>query len=162
MAVLCCWLFGGCALSPLPRDLAIYLNRDIYAIAELETIALSCYAAQTGTNFVSDQSLRSALASNIIPAYERFSHLAGRIEPQTRPVQALHALYLKAAALRMRGFRTILFALETHDSVLVQEANRMLAQGEHDVVLWRTEMADLAKGYGLKLDGMTGGSSTQK
>jgi len=155
-------MFEGCALSPSPRDLSIYLNRDIYAIAELETIALSCYAAQTGANYVSDQSLSSALASNIIPVYERFSHLAGRIEPQTRPVQALHSLYLKAASLRMRGFRTILLALDTQDSLLVQEANRMLAQGQHDVVLWRTEMADLAKGYGLKLDGMAGGSSTQK
>ena len=154
-------MLEGCALRPLPRDLAIYLNRDIYAIAELETIALSCYAGQTGANYVSDQSLSSALSSNIIPVYERFFQLAGRIEPQTRPVQALHSLYLEAASLRMRGFRTILLALETQDPLLVQEANRMLAQGEHHVVLWRSEMADLAKGYGLNLEGMTAGPSNQ-
>ena len=79
MLLLCCWSITQCALKPIPRDLAIYYNRDICGIAELETLALERYADVTGENYTSDEALRQSLETVIIPAYKRFADLAIQI-----------------------------------------------------------------------------------
>lgn len=147
--LICCCLTAACALQPLPRDLATYLNRDVYAIVELEKIALRSYGAHTGENFISDQDLRRSLDEEIIPAYRRFADLATRIEPRTEAIRRLHALYRKAAALRLRGFRMVVSAIDIQDRALIRQANGLLRQGHAYVVQWQTQVASLADEYGM-------------
>lgn len=148
---LCCYISGHCALRPTPRDLTAYINRDIYGIAELEEMALKRYGELTGDNYISDEALRTALEAEIIPAYKRFATLAESVKPQTKPVQRLHGIYRKAAALRLQGFRMVLLALETQDPDLVRQANRMLKQGQHFIAQWQASMTDMTEQYGLAL-----------
>ncbi|MGD9216246.1 MAG: hypothetical protein PVJ84_15625 [Desulfobacteraceae bacterium] len=148
--LLCCYIFSHCTLRMLPRDLATYINRDIYGIVELEEIALSRYQELTGDNYISDQALRASLAAEIIPVYSRFTGLVGKIRPQTKAVRKLHVIYRNAASLRLQGFRTILLAIDTQDPDLVHQANRMLDQGQHLVTLWQGRLAQLSGQYGLE------------
>ena len=152
MLLLCCWLITQCALRPVPRDLATYYNRDIYGIAELETLALERYADVTGENYTSDEELRQSLETVIIPAYKRFADLTVQINPQTEPVRKLHALYREAAALRLQGFRIILLALDSRDPSLVRQANRLLVQAGEPVAQWQANLSELAAQHGLNLD----------
>jgi hypothetical protein len=154
LMLLCCGLFSHCALRPIPRDLAVYVNRDIYAVAELENLGLKRYAALTGDNYISDTALREALAKEIIPAYSQFADLARRIEPKTEPVQKLHSLYRKAADYRLKGFRMILQAVDTQDRYLVSQANRMLDQGRQFIEQWRASLVELTAQYGLENKGV--------
>ena len=152
MVFLCCWLNCHCALRPIPRDLALYVNHDIYAIAELENSGLQRYGALTGNNYISDAALRHALDMEIIPAYTRFATLVCQIEPQTEPVQKLHALYRKAVNFRLQGFRVVLLAIDTQDPDLMRQANGMLDQGQHFITQWRTLLAQMAGQYGMERD----------
>jgi predicted ester cyclase len=147
--LLSCYISAQCALRATPRDLATYMNRDIYGIAELEAMTLERYAELTGDNYISDHVLQSSLQTEIIPAYTHFTDLVGKIKPETTPVQELHAVYRSAARLRLQGFRTILMAIETQDPDLVQQANRMLDQGRQLVSRWREQLADMSDQFGL-------------
>jgi hypothetical protein len=148
--LLCCWSVTQCALRPVPRDLAVYINRDVDGIAGLEEVGLKRYAELTGDNFVSDQALRQGLESRVIPAYRRFSVLADEIRPHTEPVRQLHALYREAATLRLQGFRTILLAIDTQDPDLIRQANRMLEEAQQLITQWRAGLDRMAGQYGLK------------
>jgi hypothetical protein len=150
MVLLCCWAVTQCALRPIPRDLAVYVNRDVDGIAGLEELALRRYAGMTGDNYVSDQALRRALETQVIPVYERFSVLADGIRPRTEPVRRLHALYRQAATLRLRGFRMILLAIDTRDPDLVRQANRLLEQARQLIVQWRDRLDRMAEAYELR------------
>jgi len=149
---MCCWLSCQCALRPVPRDLAVYVNHDLYAIAELEDLGLKRYAALTGDNYISDAALRDALDMEIIPAYTRFETLACQIEPQTEPVRNLHSFYRKAATFRLQGLRMVMLAIDTQDPYVVRQANRMLDQGQQAIEQWRARLAQMAGQYGLELN----------
>jgi hypothetical protein len=148
--ILCCWSATQCALRPVPRDLAVYINRDVNEIAGLEEVGLKRYTGLTGKNYISDKALRQALESQIIPAYTRYLALADEINPQTEPVRQLHSLYRRAAALRLRGFRTILLAIDTQDPDLVRPANRMLDNARKLVAQWQARLDRMAGQYGLE------------
>ena len=150
LLLLCCCALVQCALKPIPRDLAVYVNRDVDGISGLEDEGLKCYAGQSGVNFVSDQALRQALVSQVIPAYTRLSVLAGGIKPRTEPVKQLHSLYRQAAILRLQGFRTILLAIDTQDPDLVGQANRTLDRAQQLTAQWQAGVDRLAAKYGLK------------
>jgi hypothetical protein len=148
--LLCCLSVTQCALRPIPRDLAVYINSDVDGIAGLEEQGLKRYTELTGTNYISDQALRQALESQVIPAYQRFSVLADEIRPQTVPVQQLHTLYRQAAALRLQSFRMILLAIDTQDPDLVRQANGMLGRAQQCIVQWQTRLDRMARQYGLE------------
>jgi hypothetical protein len=150
MMLLCCWAVTQCALRPIPRDLAVYVNRDVDGIAGLEEMGLKRYAELTGENYVSDQALHQGLESQVIPIYTRFSVLAHGIEPRTEPVRQLHALYRQAATLRLQGFRTILLAIDTQDPVLVRQANHMLERAGQLIAQWQERLDTMAATYGLR------------
>jgi hypothetical protein len=150
MLLLCCWAVTQCALRPIPRDLAVYVNRDVGGITGLEELGLKRYAELTGENYVSDQALRQGLESQVIPAYKRFSVLANGIRPRTEPVRQLHSLYRQAATLRLQGLRTILLAIDTQDPDLVRQANRMLEGAQQLIVQWQARLDRMAGQYGLK------------
>lgn len=149
--LLCCLIASQCALRPTPRDLSVYINRDIHGIAELENMALQRYGELTGDNYISDTALRDALDAEIIPVYKRFTVLAGKIKPRAEMVQNLHALYRKAAAFRLQGFRTVLLAIDSQDPDLILEANRMLDQGQNFIQQWQARQFDMAGQHGLEL-----------
>ena len=90
------------------------------------------------------------MESQVIPAYERFSALADGIEPRTGPVRELHALYRRAATLRLQGFRMILLAIDTQDHDLVRQANRMLEEARQLIARWQERLDDMAGRYGLR------------
>jgi hypothetical protein len=148
--LLCCCSVTQCALRPIPRDLAVYINRDVDGIAGLEEAGLKRYAELTGENYVSDQALHQALELQVIPVYTRFSHLADEIEPQTEPVRQLHSLYRQAATLRLQGFRMILLAIDTQDSVLVRQANRKLERAQLLITQWQARLDRMTGQYGLE------------
>jgi hypothetical protein len=149
IALLCCYMLTHCALRAAPRDLATYINHDIYGIAELEKITLGRYAELTGVNYISDPVLQSSLQTEIIPVYTHFAELVRKIRPQTKQVRKLHAVYCRAVRYRLQGFRTILTAIETEDPDLVQHANHMLDQGRQLVAQWREQLADMSDQFGL-------------
>jgi hypothetical protein len=150
IVLLCCWSVIQCTLRPIPRDLTVYINRDVDGIAGLEEQGLKRYTELTGKNYISDQALRQALESQVIPAYARFSVLADEIKPRTEPVQQLHALYRRAAELRLQAFRIILLAIDTQDPDLVRQANRMLERAQQRITQWQASLDQMARQYGLE------------
>lgn len=150
MVLLCCWAVTQCALRPVPRDLATYVNRDVGGIAGLEELGLRRYAELTGANYVSDQALRRGLESQVIPVYKRFSVLAEEIKPRTEPVRQLHALYRRAATLRLQGFRLILLAIDTQEPDLIRKANRMLEEARQLISQWQGRLDKMGGQYGLR------------
>ena len=149
---LSCFLLCHCALRPVPRDLASYVNRDIYNITALEGTALKAYDMSTGGNYRSDQVLRNVLDTEVIPTYSRFVQLTGRIRPETIAVRDLHGIYRNAAGLRLQGFRTVLLALDTSDPDMIRQANRMLDQGQNLFRQWQEKVATMTRQYDLQLN----------
>jgi hypothetical protein len=148
----CFLMITQCALRPIPRDLATYINRDIQGIRELEQLSLERYAGLTGKNFISDASLQDSLAGEIIPTYSRFLEMACRVKPQTEPVKNLHALFQKAAMARLNGFRLVSLAIESQDPNIMSRANISLNRGQVQAIQWKTQLSAMAREYDLELN----------
>ncbi len=144
------FLLAGCLADNVARDLGVYVNRDVYSIAELEQGCLDRYRSVTGVNYHGDESLYRILKTEILPVYGSFCVMARKIEPRTEKVKRLHSYYLQAAHFRLRGFKTVALAIESRDPDLIRVANDNFSKAADAANQWRSQVGDLAELHGIK------------
>jgi hypothetical protein len=143
----------GCATDPVATDLAGYLNQGVMNIAELEQKALASYAAVTGSNYTSDESVYNALKDSVIPLYRRFLKGLRDLRPETREVRDLNRLYIQAAQSMYDGFKLKMAGIEQNDPNVVMASNRMIEEARIESEKWRNELTSVADRHDLALLG---------
>jgi len=146
-----CW--GGCATDPVATDLAGYLNQGVMNLAELERKSLERYAAVTGSNYTSDESVYNALNDQVIPLYRRFLEGLRSLRPETREVRDLNRLYVQAAQSIYDGFKLKMVGIEQNETYIIIAGNRKIDEGRIQSQRWRSELTALAKKHDLALLG---------
>lgn len=153
-------LLVGCAgTDKVGVDLVEYVNQDILGIAQLETRALSRYAAVIGPNYANDRILLTTLNEEVIPLYKRFLDLLRKVNPREDEIRQLHGVYISGAQDLYEGFKIIRTGLETNDPTLIRIANRKIASGRRETERWRTQLMHLYETHGVKSASTTKGSS---
>ena len=156
-------IFSGCASNknngggkfisgPAADDIVNYVNQGLIAIAELEQESLKRYETVTGENFTSNQKLIETLKDFVVPTYKRFVRGLKNITPEKPEVQKLHAIYIRAAESTLEGFQMIMVGCENNDERIIQQGNKKLDEGRTGLKKWRTELIELAKINGAKIE----------
>ncbi len=145
-------MFSGCLADNVTRDLGLYVNRDVNAIADLEQGCLERYRSVSGENYTNDDTLYRVLKGEILPVYSDFCGLAFRIEPQTEAVKRIHSYYLEAAHYRLQGFRTVALAIESADPALIRVANENFTKAARAAAKWRSSVGEMAELYGITFE----------
>jgi len=140
----------GCAIDPVRRDLADYVNQGILNIAELEKKSLEKYASVTGKNYTTDERVYLTLKQEVIPLYGRFLKGLRNIRPKTDEVKKLHRLYLQGAESLYEGFKEKMYGLEIKNENIILAGNQKIEKGRVQNERWRKELLALAKKHGLK------------
>jgi hypothetical protein len=142
----------GCAVNPVRRDLADYVNQGILNIAELEQKSLQRYASVTGQNYTTERRVYEALRDHVVPLYKRFVEGLRKIRPETEEVKKLHKIYIMGAEHLYEGFKTKMYGLEMKDEKIVLAANEKIQRGAVQNQKWRTELVALARKHGLSAE----------
>ena len=150
MLVLCCALICGCAASAVEKDLVSYINQNMMGMIEVEKAALTRYAEVSGEKYKSDQVLYDVLKSEVVPTYTDFVRVLNQIEPQTDAVKQLHSKFINGSVCRLRGFQTILCAIQTQDADLIRAANNLLTAGARDIATWQTDLEKMYETFEIK------------
>jgi hypothetical protein len=143
----------GCATDPVATDLAGYLNQGVMNIAELERKALDRYAAVTGNNYTSDESVYNALKDHVIPLYRRFLEGLRNLRPETNEVRDLNRLYVQAAQSMYDGFKLKMVGIEQNETNIVIAGNQKIEEARIQSEKWRSELTALANKHDLALLG---------
>ncbi|NNG01988.1 MAG: hypothetical protein HKM93_21565 [Desulfobacteraceae bacterium] len=139
----------GCAVGPVEMDLVNYINQDIMSVAAVEQAALDRYTAVSGMNYESDEKLYETLNTEVVPTYHEFVNALALIQPETKPLKRLHASYIDASVLRLRGFETITNGIRLQDPHLITAANQMFAQSKAAMDDWRQALQELYAAHGI-------------
>ena len=143
----------GCATDPVAMDLAGYLNQGVMNVAELERKSLERYAAVTGSNYTSDQSVYNALKDQVIPLYRRFLEGLRSLRPDTNEVRDLNRVYVQAAQSIYDGFKLKMVGIEQNETYVIIAGNQKIDEGRILTEKWRSELTALAKKHDLALLG---------
>jgi hypothetical protein len=149
-AVALFFLFA-CATDRVATDLAVYLNQGVMNVAELEQKSLERYAAVTGDNYTSDESVYQALKDQVIPLYRRFLEGLRAIRPETDEVRNLNRVIIEAAQAMYEGFRLKMVGIEQDETELILAGNRKIDEGRMKAEAWQGELVGLANRSGLAL-----------
>jgi len=149
-AVALFFLFA-CATDRVATDLALYLNQGVMNVAELEQKSLERYAAVTGDNYTSDESVYHALKDQVIPLYRRFLEGLRAIRPETDEVRNLNRVIIEAAQAMYEGFRLKMVGIEQDETELILAGNRKIDEGRIKAEAWQGELGGLANRTGLAL-----------
>lgn len=147
------FLLSGCAADPVATDLAGYLNQGVMNLAELERKSLERYAAVTGSNYTSDESVYNALKDQVIPLYGRFLEGLRSLRPETREVRDLNRVYVQSAQSIYDGFKLKMAGIEQNETYMIIAGNRKIDEGRIESERWRSELTALAKKHDLALLG---------
>jgi hypothetical protein len=130
----------GCVLSEDQERLAQYINDEILHISPVEEVAFKRYAAVTGENYTSMDSLADALKHEVIPTYERFYDLVKAIKPNDPEISKAHAFYVRGARDILDGFKMKLHGVAEKDVYVINTGNDQIAQGMQQTLTWKSEI----------------------
>ena len=145
-------IMAGCAVDPKKANLVNYLNQDMLSIAQIEVAAFERYALVTDKNYTTDQAVYEALRDEVIPVYERFSHLLNQIRPEDEEVARLHGFYIKGARKILKGFKLKLHGIADGDETVIRLGNAKIDAGFQDNLKWKEQLLALKEERGLKTD----------
>ena len=143
-------LFASCAVDPKKENLANYVNHDMLFIAQIEVEAFERYAAVTGKNYTTDQAVYNALRDEVIPIYQRFSHLLNQIRIEDEAVARAHGHYLKGSKKILKGFKLKLHGIAGKDETVINLGNKKIDEGIRKNLKWREQVIALKEARGLK------------
>jgi len=149
-AVALFFLFA-CATDRVATDLAVYLNQGVMNLAELEQKSLERYAAVTGDNYTSDESVYHALKDQVIPLYRRFLEGLRAIRPETDEVRNLNRIIVEAAQAMYEGFRLKMVGIEQNETGMIMAGNEKIDEARMKTQQWQAELVGLADSSGLAL-----------
>lgn len=133
-------------------DLYTYIQYNLKEVIPLEKKAVESYQSVTGSNYTSDQSLYTTLNHDVIPMYADFVTQLKAIHPETKEVQDIHHLYVKAASLQLQAFSMMSEVLINNDQSKVQEVNSMLEDARNIMNRYMDSLNKLANKQHLTLE----------
>ena len=135
----------GCS-DPIKLDLKSYSNQ-IKQISAQEEDALKRWNSVSGANFVNDGYMYQALDTYIIDNYSQFLEKLSEIKPQTKEVQELNNIYVKAAQKQLSGFKTMKDGLEKHSKEIMNKSYQLLTEGRTEKKDWVNRFEELSKAH---------------
>jgi hypothetical protein len=144
-------LTGGCLPDPVTQDLVVYINQGLLDIAELEIKAMEWYGSINRDERSKEQPGYKILKNDVIPTYGLFLKLLRELNPKTKEVQSLHAIYLRGAEMICRGLKGRLLGIESKDENIIRQSDQRIIQGQLETLRWRDALENLSKAYGVDL-----------
>jgi hypothetical protein len=136
-------LLFGCA-SPVKTDIRNYSTQIKY-LMEQETDVLKRWNSVSGTSFVNDGYMYQALDNYIIDNYDKFVTQLEKIQPQTKEVQQLHAMYVQGAQKQLEAFKLMKDGLEKKNKDIMNNAYKIMTDGRNIEKQWATKYEEMAK-----------------
>jgi hypothetical protein len=136
-------LLCGCQ-NPVKMDVKSYSNQ-IKFLMEDEAAVLKRWNSVSGANFVNDGFMYQALDTYIIDNYDQFVSKIEKIQPQTKEVQDLHALYVKGAEKQLEAFKMMKDGLAKKDKTIMNNAYKIMTDGRNMEKEWATKFEELMK-----------------
>lgn len=142
---------GKLITGPAAADIVTYVNQGLIAIRELELRSLESYASVTGENATTNKILYETLGDFIVPTYKRYVTGLKKIPIENQEVMQVHALFIKAAEARLKGWQTIMIGLENNneDINLIELGNKKLEEASTGFEKYYTELNKLCKKHGV-------------
>jgi len=134
-------LFAGCS-NPVKLDLKNYSSQIKY-LAQDEADILKRWNSVSGVNFVNDGYMYQALDTYIIDNYDQFVAKLEKIQPQTKQVQDLHALYVQGAKQQLEAFQMMKDGLEKKNKDVMNNAFKIMTAGRDVEKQWAAKYEDL-------------------
>jgi hypothetical protein len=134
-------LVCGCQ-NPVKLDVKNY-SSQIKFLMEDEAAVLKRWNSVSGANFVNDGFMYQALDTYIIDNYDQFVAKIEKIQPQTKEVQDLHALYVKGAEKQLEAFKMMKDGLLKKDKTIMNNAYKIMTDGRNMEKEWATKFEEL-------------------
>ena len=150
IAIFATILASGCAVDPKKASLANYINRDILAIAQIESVAFERYSAVTGKNYTTDQAVYLALRDEVIPVYKRYNNLLNQVYLEDEEVARVHGHYVKGTRRILKGFELKQHGIAAKDDPVILLGNKKIDEGIREALVWRKQILALAETRGLR------------
>jgi hypothetical protein len=136
-------LFCGCS-NPVKMDIRNYSSQIKY-LTEQEQEIINRWNSVSGANFVNDGFMYQALDTYIIENYDDFVGKLEKIQPQTKEVQDLHALYVKGAEKQLEAFKLMKDGVMKKDKDIMNNAYKIMIDGRNMEKQWATRYEEMAK-----------------
>jgi hypothetical protein len=136
-------LFFGCS-DPVKLDIRNYSTQLKY-LTEQEQDVINRWNSVSGTHFVNDGFMYQALDTYIIENYEQFVTKLEKIQPQTKEVQDLHAMYVKGAEKQLEAFKMMREGVLKKDKDIMNNAYKIMTDGRNIEKQWAEKYEEMSK-----------------
>ncbi|MGA7723379.1 MAG: hypothetical protein WCA84_19600 [Ignavibacteriaceae bacterium] len=136
-------LFFGCS-DPVKLDIRNYSTQLKY-LTEQEQDVINRWNSVSGTHFVNDGFMYQALDTYIIENYEQFVTKLEKIQPQTKEVQDLHAMYVKGAEKQLEAFKMMKEGVLKKDKDIMNNAYKIMTDGRNIEKQWAEKYEEMSK-----------------
>lgn len=150
--LLCLGLAGflaGCS-DPVQQEIFHYVNEEVNPISNLEEEAVDYLSSVTGSNYVDDETFYYTMSEEVLPRYDQFVHRLEGIELESEELNEIHALFVEGARLQRESMLLSLQGVEQGDEAVVDEANRLLAEGKAKIDEYIAAMETLTEEYQIE------------
>ncbi|WP_113928842.1 hypothetical protein [Bacillus sp. P14.5] len=124
-----------------------FIEEDIHAISELETVAFNSLLSVSGENYTDDQTMLEVINQNVLPAYKEAvteaRSLAAPIQELEQPTEQIKLTtekFLESVELQKE-------ALEKQDLQVMEEANEKMMEYQAMLNEYHVMMKELADEY---------------
>ncbi|MGD1007276.1 MAG: hypothetical protein ABR980_08620 [Ignavibacteriaceae bacterium] len=131
----------GCS-NPVKMDLRNY-STQIKFLTEQEADVIKRWNSVSGSNFVNDGFMYQALDTYIIDNYDQFVTKLEKIQPQTKEVQDLHAMYVKGAEQQLEAFKLMKDGVEKKNKDIMNNAYKIMTDGRNIEKQWATKYEEM-------------------
>jgi hypothetical protein len=136
-------LFFGCS-DPVKTDMRNYSTQIKYVTTQEED-AINRWNSVSGTHFVNDGYMYQALDTYIIDNYEQFVTKLEKVQPQTKEVQDLHAMYVKGAEKQLEAFKMMKEGVLKKDKDIMNNAYKIMTDGRNIEKQWAEKYEEMSK-----------------
>lgn len=133
--------------DPVADDLLDYLNNRMQPLNPLLDDAGRAY--ERFRKATSDRRALRVLRQQVIPKHQAVSHRLRAIQPRTREVREIHALYLRAQALRGDSLSQMADAIENRSLRRMKAANDKIAAAIQSLTAWDKRLDALTRAHDL-------------
>ncbi len=136
-------LFFGCS-DPVKTDMRNYSTQIKYVTTQEQDV-INRWNSVSGTHFVNDGFMYQALDTYIIENYEQFVTKLEKIQPQTKQVQDLHAMYVKGAEKQLDAFKMMKEGVLKKDKDIMNNAYKIMTDGRNIEKQWAEKYEEMSK-----------------
>jgi hypothetical protein len=120
-------------------------SSQIRFLSQDEADILKRWNSVSGANFVNDGYMYQALDNYIVDNYDQFVTKLEKIQPLTKQVQDLHALYVKGAEKQLEAFKLMKEGVGKKDKNIMNNAYKIMTDGRDIEKQWAAKYEELVK-----------------